>query len=138
MPQTNEVLAFAKSMGLSKESVDDQPKETDSATGVEKLEQQTTPDDLVVITNDSSQTAVAAGTVSVPTSSSSSSSSMSSSGISKSLFSVLPDNYSLDIDEFYDDPSDILALEIASNDNLQVNIQLFFCLIDTLFYSNQQ
>jgi hypothetical protein len=103
MPQTNEVLAFAKSMGLSKESVDDQPKETDSTTGVEKLEQQTTPDDLVVITNDSSQTAVAAGTVSVPTSSSSSSSSMSSS----------------DIDEFYDDPSDILALEIASNDNLQ-------------------
>jgi hypothetical protein len=85
MPQTNEVLALAKSMGLSKEPTDDQLKETDPVAEVEELEHQTTVDDLVVITNDSIQTVVAAGTVSVPnsspTSSLSSSSSISSSGI---------------------------------------------------------
>jgi hypothetical protein len=90
MPQTNEVLALAKSMGLSKEPADDQLKETDPVAEVEELEHQTTADDLVVITNDSIQTVVDAGTVSVPnsspTSSLSSSSSISSSGILKFLF----------------------------------------------------
>jgi hypothetical protein len=87
MPQTNEVLEFKKSMGFS---TDDQPKETNPVAEVEQLEQPTTPDDIVVITNDSAQAAVASGITSVPTStptSSSSSSSISSTGILKTSFS---------------------------------------------------
>ena len=98
MPQTNEVLEFKKSMGFTKESVDDQPKESAPAAEVEQLEQPTTPDDIVVITNDSAQAAVASGVISVPTStptSSSSSSSISSTGISKTYFFIVSDEFSL-------------------------------------------
>jgi hypothetical protein len=38
--------------------------------------------------------------------------------------SFLLDDYSIDIDEFYDDPSDLLSLEMASNNNFQVNDSL--------------
>lgn len=78
LEQTTEVTEFARSIGLSIDSVDNQTKENDFVT-VNK-----TNDEQIVI---------------VPSASSSSS---SSSSISSS-----------DIDDFYDDPSDLLSPEIV-------------------------
>jgi hypothetical protein len=82
MPQTNEVLEFAKSMGLSNTLVDDQARETDSVVITEKLEHQPADDDPPATTNDLTQTIVSAenGSAPAPSSSSSSSLSISSSG----------------------------------------------------------
>jgi len=80
LPQTNEVLEIAKSMGLSNNSMDDQTKENDSVVLTEKLQHQTTDEHSPVSTNNPTQTIVSTENGSSPSSSSSSSSSISSSG----------------------------------------------------------
>jgi hypothetical protein len=81
MPQTNEVLEFAKSMGFSNKSIDDQTKENDTIASTENLPHQTTDEhneQSPINTNDSTQTVVVvAGNRSVPSSSPSSTSSVS-------------------------------------------------------------
>jgi hypothetical protein len=81
MPQTNEVLEFAKSMGLYDKSVDDRTKVNDSVVPTENLPHETTDnhsEQPPVNTNDPIETIVSAGNSSAPASSSSSSSSSSS------------------------------------------------------------
>lgn len=130
MPQTNEVLELAKAIGLSSNTADNQAKENNMVASTETISPPTTEnhnEQPQTSTNDSSQTIVATGNSSVPSSSSSSSSSsslsISSSGKQKCLFSsCFSYNDSTDIDEFYDDPSDLLTYELASNNNIQVSI----------------
>lgn len=134
MPQTNEVVEFAKSMGFIPEPEDNPVNENSTDVDRENVAREIADASQAINTSDSTDMFVIPEKDSNP-SSSSTSSSISSSGLSSSIYSS-HHYFSIDIDEFYDDPSDILSQEIASNTDFQVHISLFqFIFEDSIFIS---
>ena len=124
MAQTDEVVEFAKSMGFVSETEDNQVKENDTMSSGKNIEREIAEASQPINTGDSAEMIV------IPEKDSDVSSSLSSSSISSSGKSSIRCSshglVSLDVDEFYDDPSDILSQEMASNTDFQVYIFLPF------------